>query len=143
MGQLARKKMDYRQMPQFLYYDLAEGYLLEVREGNPMEFIVDAALTRDYPKKEPFLRWRKIAISFPNVRDVRWIRKTIYHPSIDAAGEIDFGGIYEFEIQGYRHRLSGDFGEVEIISDPVQVKDIAHETTDMAGAVPDDEEEEH
>ena len=40
---------DYSRLPQFANYDVGEGFLLDVKEGNSIEFTVEAALTKSHP----------------------------------------------------------------------------------------------
>jgi len=80
--------------------------------------------------------WRKIIIVFPNATSVEWRTRTM-QPATDLDGSVDFGSFTKFELDGDKYRLSGEWGAVEIISDVVEVKEIAHETTDAWGKIPD------
>lgn len=137
-------RVDYSKLPQFAKYHLEDGFLLDVRENDCIEFTVEAALTyahpvygcqrtlwtkildalvRELPPYQNTMRWAKIRITFPSVRSVRWIKKTM-KPTIDPEGSVDYGSIDCFTVENDTNRMSGDWGEVEIISDPVEVREI-------------------
>jgi len=134
--------VDYSKLPQFVKYDLENGFLLDVREGECIEFTVEAALTyahplhrrtlgakildaliRDLPPYQQTPTWEKLLIVFPKVRSVRWIERKM-KPTVDFDGSIDYGSIDCFTIENDTNHLSGGWGEVEIISDPVEVREI-------------------
>ena len=136
--------VDYSKLPQFAKYDVENGFLLEVREGDCIEFTVEAALTcahpvyecrrtlwtkiidslgRDLPPYQNTTRWAKILISFPNVKSIRWIEKSM-RSTVDPDGSIDYGSIDSFTIENDMSHLSGRWGEVEIISGPIEVREI-------------------
>ena len=137
-------KYDYSKLPQFSKYDIENSYLLDVREDDSIEFTVNSPLTyahpvyeyqrtlwtkiqdalvRDLPPYQNTMRWAKILIIFPKVRSVQWIQKTM-RPTVDADGTVDYGSIDCFTVEGEKSHLSGDWGEVEIISDPVEVREV-------------------
>ena len=69
------------------------------------------------------MRWARILIIFPKVRSVQWIQKTM-RPTVDRDGTVDYGDMYSFTVEGEKSHLSGDWGEIEIISDPVEVREV-------------------
>lgn len=138
--------MHYSKLPQFEKYDLENGWLLDVREGDSFEFRVDAALTsahpihqrtlwtkiwtktrdaliRDLPPYQSTPLWAKIVIVFPKVKSANWIKRTM-RPNVDPDGSIDYGSIEEFAVEGNTSHLSGEWGELEIVSDPVEVREL-------------------
>jgi hypothetical protein len=137
-------RVDYSKLPPFAKYHLEDGFLLHVREDDCVEFTVEAALTyahpvyeyqrtlwpkildalvRDLPPYQSTMRWAKILIVFPKARRVRWIKRTM-KPTIDPNGSVDYGSIYCLTVENDISHLSGDWGEVEIISDPVEVREV-------------------
>lgn len=143
-GKRKRSKYDYSKLPQFSKYDIENGYLLDVREDDSIEFTVEAPLTyfhpvyeyqrtlwtkirdalvRELPPYQYTTRWAKILIIFPRVRSVQWIQKTM-KPTIDPDGKIDYGDMFSFTVESEKSHLSGSWGEVEIISDPVEVSEV-------------------
>lgn len=126
----------YRCLPQFRNYCLEDGWLLGVREeSNIVEFTVDAALTRTHPRVQPYRCWRKILITFSNVRSVNWVERNL-RPNVDLDGSIDYGSIDCFDIETDKYHLSGQWGEIEIVSGPVKVSELEHQTTDAWGGGP-------
>jgi hypothetical protein len=69
------------------------------------------------------LSWTKILIVFPKVRSIRWNERKM-RPTVDPDGSVDYGGIDCFTVEGDESHLSGEWGDVEIVSDPVEVKEI-------------------
>src|SRR5215469_5945758 len=60
-GKRKRSKFDYSKLPQFSKYDIENGNLRDVREGDSIEFTVDAPLTYAHPVYEyPRTLWTKI-----------------------------------------------------------------------------------
>ena len=135
--------VNYSDLPQFAKYDLENGFVVDFKEDGSIEFTVDAALTyahplnkrtlgrrildalvRDLPPYQHPPSFAKILIVFPNVRSVRWAKKS-FRPTVDLDGTVDYGSIDCFTIEGDKNCLSGQWGDVEIISDPVEVKEIA------------------
>lgn len=134
--------VSYSELPQFAKYDLENGFLLDVKEGDSVEFTVEAALTyahplcqrtlrpkvldvliRDLPPCQQTPRWAKILIVFPKVRSIRWNEREM-HPTFDPDGSVDYGSIDCFTVEGDKSHLSGRWGDVEILSDPPEVKEI-------------------
>ena len=134
--------MDYSKLPQFAKYDVENGFLLDVREGDSIEFMVDAALTYAHPLNQRTLwakivdaltrelppyqytpSWAKIRIVFPKVKSVHWVKRTM-KPTVDPDGSVDYGSIDSFVIDGDRSHLSGKWGEVEIVSDTIEVSEM-------------------
>ena len=86
--------------------DLWYCYLLAVRESKDLEFDMYV--------------WQRgdATLVFPNFRTVQWLKDT-RKPNVDPDGSVDYG---EFrclnrEMNG-SFRLCGEFGEIEIGSDP-------------------------
>jgi|GEM_PF-6965052 len=57
-GKHKRSKFDYSKLPQSSKYDVENGYLLDISEGDSIEFTVEAPLTYAHPVYEyqPTLR---------------------------------------------------------------------------------------
>jgi hypothetical protein len=134
--------MDYSELPQFAKYDVENGYVLDVKEGHSIEFIVEAPLTyvhplhkrtlgqkildalaRDLPPCQHTPSFAKILIVFPRVRSVRWVNRT-FRPTVDPDGTVEYGSIDCFTVEGDTSHMSAPWGEVEIVSDPVGVSEI-------------------
>jgi hypothetical protein len=52
--------VDYSELPQFAKYHLEDGFLLDVREDDCIEFTVEAALTYAHPVYPQRTLWTKI-----------------------------------------------------------------------------------
>jgi hypothetical protein len=109
--------------PQFAKYDLEDSLLLDVREGDSIQFTVDAALTEAHPLAKEGSGWRKILIVFPNVRSLHWIEKDM-RPYVELDGSINYGDVHYFLVEGNKSHLGGEWGDVEIVSDPPEVREI-------------------
>lgn len=44
--------------------------------------------------------------------------------TVDHDGTVDYGSIDYFTVEGDKSHLIGDWGEIEIISDPVEVREV-------------------
>lgn len=62
--------------------------------------------------------YRRIAIRFPNVRRLEWVRPLDLTGSTDPDGTVDYGNIDWLSWRGDTFGLGGDWGEVELESDP-------------------------
>jgi len=112
--------VDYSTLRQFAKYDVEEGWLLNVNEeGDSVVFTVEAKCTWDHPRAG----WTKILIIFPKVRSTHWIRREM-RPTTDPDGTIDYGGFYSFTVNGDRSHMAGEWGELEIVSDPIEVREL-------------------
>src|SRR5215471_11907143 len=89
-GKRKRSKFDYSKLPQSSKYDVENGYLLDISEGDSIEFTVEAPLTYAHPVYE-------------------------YQPTLRTK-ILDYGDMYSFTVEGEKSHLSGDWGEIEIIS---------------------------
>jgi len=56
----------------------------------------------------------------PDLREIRWIKRTD-HPAVDAIGEVDYGNIDEMWVANGTYHISGDWGEVELRSEPPSI----------------------
>lgn len=112
-------QQDYSELPQFANYAVDEGLLLDLKEeGDTVELTVEAPNTFAHPKAG----WSKIVVKFPNAKSVRWIEK-----KMQLLTDVDgthYGDIDNFVIERHKSHLSGDWGEVEIVSDPVEVTEV-------------------
>lgn len=70
--------------------------------------------------------YRSGLLSFPNVRRVEWIQKSMI-PFTDETGAVDYGNIDEFYRTDEHYYLSGDWGQLEVESSPpsLQIQDSA------------------
>jgi hypothetical protein len=45
-------------------------------------------------------------------------------PTVDPDGSVDYGDMYCFTVEGDKSHLSGGWGDVEVVSDSIEVKEI-------------------
>ncbi len=115
------------------YYDwedfagiyLEDSFVLSICElDNEISFIVEAVLTENHPlyvppKEGEQYCYKKGKIVFQGLKQVEWIDRN-EAPFTDAAGEEDYGNIDVFELYSGVYKLSGDWGELQVISSPVK-----------------------
>lgn len=90
---------------------------------------MEAALTTDHPLFRPPRPTGAICSanaiwSFQNVRSVAWIMGP--EPGTDANDEHGYGAIDEFQTDPLRYTLIGDFGRLEIVSSPPELRFTDH-----------------
>jgi hypothetical protein len=113
----------YEHIPPFDQLYLEDSYVLGVEENDQLTFDIDAVLTERSPHYRPAKPgeqycYSRVRLTFPNAREVMW-RSRSFTPSIDANDEVDYGNIDAFELtDSGTYRLEGDWGEVELRSDP-------------------------
>lgn len=114
--------MDYFETSLFPGVYFEDSYVLGVDERpGEVRFLIDAVLEQTHPQyTEPGpdeqYCYREGNLVFPAVRRLRWISRT-FAESIDKDGSVDYGNIDTFTIEGDTYRLSGDWGELEIVSE--------------------------
>lgn len=113
---------NYYELPNFENIFLEDSYVLDLLI-TPVKLTIDleVVLTENhflYRKPLPSEQYccRKAKITFLNVEFVSWKEK-IKQPYKDALGEIDYGNIDSFIFVDNTYKISGDIGELEIISD--------------------------
>jgi hypothetical protein len=113
----------YHQLPGLQSVYLEDSYVTEIVETpDRLAFDLDAVLTEDHPlyqapaPGEQYC-YRPAQLIFPNVRRVSWLEHHL-RPSTDAAGEVDYGNIDVFYKDDDTYHLEGDWGTVEVVSDP-------------------------
>jgi hypothetical protein len=113
----------YHELPGFDGYYFEGGWVLGVYPSD-RQFVIDieAVLTEQHPDFGPpkpgeMYRYRRVAVRFPNVRDLEWIQPLNLRGSRDATGSIDYGNIDFFIRTRDVSHLGGDWGEVAVTSD--------------------------
>jgi hypothetical protein len=102
---------------------LEDSYLLNVQINNSsIEFLVETVLTENHPlythplPNEQYC-YKKYKIKFPYVRDYQWINKKMT-PIHNPDGSVDYGNIDEFYLKNKKYHILGEWGELEIVSEP-------------------------
>ena len=105
---------------------LEDSFVLSIVESfNEISFVVEVALTENHPlytppKNDEQYCYRKGRIIFQDLKHVKWISRS-EAPFTDASGEEDYGNIDVFQLSNEQYLLSGDWGELEVISSPVKM----------------------
>jgi hypothetical protein len=113
----------YHELPGFDGYYFEDGWVLGLYASD-REFLIDidAVLTPRHPDFGPpnpgdKYRYRRVAVRFPNVRDLEWIKPLDLRGTLDPDGTVDYGNIDFFVRSGDVSRLGGKWGEVAVTSD--------------------------
>jgi hypothetical protein len=100
---------------------LEDSFVLDI-EAHPgsLVFRLDMVLTQEHPLYRPpkaseTYCYRRGELRFQHVRQLAW-QSSGLKPSTDATGEIDYGSISKYEVDGVRHSIAGDWGSLEIVS---------------------------
>jgi hypothetical protein len=116
----------YTHIPALADLVLEESYVLAIEtEPASVRFVVDFCLAQNHPNwRKPLPNewacYHKGQLVLHPARVITW--KPSGHPgAVDAAGEIDFGDFDEFDVDGERIRMSGDWGEMEVLAESIEV----------------------
>lgn len=116
------KREDYFQIPEFDAVYLEDSYLIALEENETdVSFLLELVITEAHPRYTPpppdeHYCYKRVRITFPNVRKKVWVTKT-FQPIPDLGGEPDFGNIDVLYRTGSEYRVAGEWGEVHFTSD--------------------------
>ncbi|WP_338514813.1 hypothetical protein VRC24_12195 [Pseudomonas poae] len=118
--------MNYYEIPSLSNIYFEDSYVLSIREREgSLVFELEAVLTENHPKyKKPqegeMYCYRNIFLCFLNVDSFEWFdrRFMVY---ADASGEFDYGNIDSFVGCDGGYELTGDWGQVAIKGQAVDV----------------------
>ena len=106
---------------------LEESYVLDI-EAHPsvLEFKIDFALTQDHPDYQPpagdeMYCYRRGWLRFCGVTRFLWSNQGA-PPARDATGEVGFGNIDSLLRHHAGYSLEGDWGQMELIAEGVDVR---------------------
>ena len=117
----------YREFPGLHGYYLEDSYVLAIRiAADVIEFELEVVLTPDHPEyraPSPGEQhcYRRGRLAFANPSGLTFSTAGRVHPAIDAAGERDFGNIDSLLLRDGKYRAEGDWGTIEVASDPPQM----------------------
>ena len=100
---------------------LEDSFVRDIREElNEVVFEIDAVLRESHnlyeePQFDEEYCYRKAEIIFTDVQCIEWKNRRMQKFS-DVKSEIDYGNIDEFYLDDQAYHLSGDWGDVKIIS---------------------------
>lgn len=116
----------YEPLPALSDVYLEDSYVLGIEsDDRSVRFSIDLALTPEHPAYESpppdeQYCYRRARISIDDARSVRWRRKTM-QPFTDATGEVDYGSIDSWTLDGDVSHVEGEWGEVEVAGGDVSV----------------------
>lgn len=117
----------YRGITDLAHMYLTDSFVLDVTitPGTvvvTMDFVLEPGHPRfETPGRGHLSCFRRGDIVYEGVTEVDWSMPTVM-PAIDALGERDHGGIDVYEVDGDRHGLVGDIGEIRITCAVVRVR---------------------
>jgi len=111
--------MNWTEIPEFAYVDLAESYVLgwSIAPGI-IEFNLELVLCQGHPefRQPPSTDWacyHPARLSFQGVECLHGLpTQSKVHPATDASGSIDYGHLDTLTQIGNQFEISGDFGLV-------------------------------
>jgi hypothetical protein len=119
--------MKYFDLHGFENVYLEDSYVLSFEVGiNFLEIALDLVLTEShllFNIPEPGFQYcyKSAFIIFNRIELLKWSNKNL-RGSIDTNGEIDFGNIDSFFFENGHYYLEGDWGDLDIVSEPPTLK---------------------
>jgi hypothetical protein len=116
-------QLPYHALPSLANLYFEDSYVLALQPTDQRVVLtVDAALTSAHPHYHPprpneQYCYEHGQLIFPNVTQLQWVPSTL-QPAIDASGKFDYGNIDVFYVEDGRYHLEGDWGVLDIVSDP-------------------------
>jgi len=116
------------------YYDwqdfaniyLEDSFVLDISESkNEISFFIEAVLTENHPfytdphHNEQYC-YKNGKIVFKLLEPAIWVKKNKVR-YIDSNDEVDYGNIDNFTLIDNQYTISGDWGELKVISYPVEI----------------------
>jgi hypothetical protein len=98
---------------------LEDSYVLDITATEDLvRFTLDLVLTPSHPEyREPGPNeqycYRRAQVVIEGATSVRWVRRTM-HPFRDATGELDYGSVDSWCVNGDVSRIAGEWGELEV-----------------------------
>lgn len=119
-------RIPYNDVPGLQHVYLEDSFVLGVREyPGRVEFDLEVVLTPDHPdysvpRENEQYCYRPATLVFPRVTDIRWLERH-FRKIPDPSGSPDYGNIDVFEADGRKYKVCGEWGSVELLSDPPQL----------------------
>jgi hypothetical protein len=120
----------YYEWESFKNIYLEDSFVISIEESeNFLSFTVEMVLTEQHdffsaPNMDEQYCYKTGKIIFEELKFIDWVRRSKLNFT-DANGHKDFGNIDFFILDKKGYRLTGDWGEVVIVSSPVKVVWIA------------------
>jgi hypothetical protein len=116
---------DYVDIPPLQHFVLEESYVVDVLEQRGVvELKMDLVFARDHPELLParpgeWAYYREGVIRFLGVYAFSWTKRS--EPGRDLDGSTAWGGIDTLVKDGHDYSLIGDFGQIEISAENIEV----------------------
>jgi hypothetical protein len=116
-------QLPYQTLPNLANLYLEDSYVLALQTADQYVVLtVDAVLTSAHPHYHPprpneQYCYERGQLIFPNVTQFQWIPSAL-PPAVEASGALDYGNIDIFYVEYGRYHLEGDWGVLDIVSDP-------------------------
>lgn len=118
----------YTSLPGFEAVYLEDSFVLDIR-ANPgqLRISLDLVLTPQHPEYTPPKPqeqhcYRSAIIEFLNVRRLVWDGQGMIRPATDATGAVDYGGVDSLTVSAGVALIEGDWGVIEVESDPPVIR---------------------
>ncbi len=105
---------------------LEDSWVLGIKtDERSVEFRLELVLTPEHPAYHDPLPgerycYRRAKVTIENPRSVRWVSVDM-RPYRDATGEVDYGSIDAWSLEGDVSHIEGDWGELEVAGGNVRV----------------------
>ncbi len=103
-----------------------DSFVLKIEESKyELTFLLDLVLKEEHPlysdpKDDEQYCYKKARLIFRECEEINWIEK-INSKFSDKSGEVDLGNIDSFRKDDKENHLEGDWGEVILVTDLVEV----------------------
>lgn len=117
---------NYYRLPGFEDLYLEDSWVLAIEPGeSTLTIVAELVLRESHPQYRPPSSgeqycYRQGHIRFEGVEALSWTNNGAA-AATDATGEQDLGSFDEFEVVGAVCTISGDFGQIEVVSSPPTV----------------------
>ncbi|GGU67096.1 hypothetical protein [Lentzea flava] len=114
--------IDYRQIDELRLYYLEDSWVLDITARPGLVVIsIEVVLLPEHPDHHAPLPgerycYRRGELRFEGVSALHWTGQGL-PPARDASGELDYGGVDSFELDGGSYCLRGNFGEISVQAD--------------------------
>lgn len=114
-------------IPDLRHIYLEDSYVLGIHEvEDALLFDMLVVLTDEHPLYQPPLEdelycYRAARLRFSGNLNIEWIERNLQARTVDPDGSIDIGQIDGFSVQADSYWIDGEWGEVRINCDQVQL----------------------
>lgn len=122
------ERLNYWQFPGFENIYLEDSYVLSINAKTSIQIPLEAVLTENHslytqPLPGEQYCYRRMTVNFPHPQTYDLVLNNI-SPIADPDGSVDYGNIDEFFMADGKYYLTGEWGELTIVSDPPLLLDV-------------------